>query len=1030
MPGLRGNSHTSSAKSTEADSNLVGRAGEMQRLTAALTRAAKSRGGTIFLTGEAGIGKTRLAQEALVIAQARDFGVLQSRAYSVEGDLAYAPFTGTFGPFLRALDPPRRLSLTGGLPDLGRLFGGLRFPPPESLGDPALEKTRLFESVACLVERLAQQSPLVLFLDDLQWADAASLELFHYVARSMAGQRAVLLATCTTPQLDLTRGLRIMIQSLQRAGLAEEIKVSRLGPEEVAAIARERLGGDPPGALLEMLNARSGGTPLYVEALVRALVEGGQLIRGVNGWELSPGAGQALPASVRELVRQRLERLEEQERTVLNLIAVADGPAPYDLLAVGSGVHGAALERALERLLTLGLVGEEMTGSEVTYRFTHPLVQEVAYADLSEITRRHLHAAVIEVLEVTRPDPAVMNGQALSRLAHHYRGAGTDVDQSRALEVFLAAGGRARETYANDEAARYLAAALALVRSDLSVKDPRSETADIGRQLPQLLESLGDVWERAGELGSAVAAWTEALAEYKRRNEVFAIARLCRPLALAEWDRGHLDAARAFLESGLTALAEEGPSSELLGLYLAKITICNRVGDISQAASTADAALAMAKQLTSPRAEAEARIAESNVCLSSWDFIAAREQASIALSVAESAANLSLAHGALDRMTLATLLLGEHRYGRQLAERALDLARRLGGVTIELLPRFWMCWVHFFAGNWDEEVRRVGEGLALARRVGHTRAVTYFLGLRGLTMALRGDLAGAEACVAEARATYGHTSDRHVLVFLPIIELLLALERGQPMPALAAISSLDQDGRLSLTAMVPPPGAAFWPTLVSEAYVAAGQPERAMEIVRQLKALGSYSEDEANRFEARQISYASALAARVEGLARLGAGERSAALACLTRAIEGLEVLELPFEAARARLDWATAAVAADGTLREAVVAAALESLTVFERIGAQRYARRARQLCHKLGAHPRTVRGPVLTGATLSPRELEVSRLVVEGLTAPSIGERLCISPHTATAHIRRIYSRLGINSRPALARYMVEHDLADAKS
>ena len=142
--------------STLARPPLVGRSAEMDQLVAQLSRAAHGQGCAMFLVGEAGIGKTRLAHEALALAREQGFLVLEGSAYALEGRLAYAPILAAFGPFLRRLDSPRQAQLVSGLPDLGRLFTDLRLPAPLPLGDPALEKTRLFEAVARLLERLTR----------------------------------------------------------------------------------------------------------------------------------------------------------------------------------------------------------------------------------------------------------------------------------------------------------------------------------------------------------------------------------------------------------------------------------------------------------------------------------------------------------------------------------------------------------------------------------------------------------------------------------------------------------------------------------------------------------------------------------------------------------------------------------------------------------------------------------------------------------------------------------------------------------
>ena len=191
-----------------------------------------------------------------------------------------------FGPFLRAQDPPRLTRLVDGLPDLARLFVDLRLPAPEPLGDPSLEKTRLFEAVARLLERMARECPTVLFFDDLHWADPASLELLHYLARGLADQPVLLVAACRAEEIDRARGLSLMLKTMQRAGNYEEVSVRRLDDEAVGTLVQAMLGGGVPSEVVSVVAGRTGGTPLFVEALTRALVDSGHLFRDKGDWIL------------------------------------------------------------------------------------------------------------------------------------------------------------------------------------------------------------------------------------------------------------------------------------------------------------------------------------------------------------------------------------------------------------------------------------------------------------------------------------------------------------------------------------------------------------------------------------------------------------------------------------------------------------------------------------------------------------------------------------------------------------------------
>src|SRR6266566_627952 len=976
------------SNSTPARPPLVGRSAEMDRLAAQLSRAARGQGCAMFLVGEAGIGKTRLAHEALVLARERGFLVLEGSAYALEDRLAYAPIFAALGPFLRRLDSPRQARLVSGLPDLGRLFTDLHLPAPLPLGDPALEKTRLFEAVVRLLERLTRESPVLLFLDDLHWADPASIELLHYLARGLADQAVLVLGTYRAEEIDTARGLRSLVTSLRRAGQASEEILARLEPEAVAELAAGMLGSRAPGELLTLLGARAGGTPLFVEALIRTLLDADQLHKRGESWTLGVNLVPALPPDIRDLILGRLQHLDATERRVLDLIAVSGGTVPHVVLREVGEWSDEVLLQAVQRLCTTGLVVENVDGAEVTYILTHPLIQEVAYAELPEMARRRAHTAIAFALERVRPDD-------LDRLARHYHAAGSLADANRTLEVLLAAGERAYGLYANDQAARHFGAALALMR-----EGRRTEL------LPSVLEQLGEAWERVGETAAAIAVWSEARTLHERTKNISLIVRLHRRLALAEWDRGHFDVAQAHLEAGLQALAGSEPSAELADLLHVRVILLGRRGDDKGLSTAATDLAILAEQLGSRRVLAEAYFAQIRSFSADRDVVVARELAQRALNEAEVADEPLLVQRAHDILALFAYALGEHSVARHHATLSLAVARQLGAPTLEVYPRNRLVSVDLMAGKWDEALRESAEVVTTARRLGFTRGIAGALGMRGLVHVYRGDLDEAVACLAEAHDIFGGGTmfDYNIFRQVAVAEMMLALERADAAGVVAALSRLDQ-------MITPTDFPLLVQALLAEAQVMVGKPEHALTIVQDFMAQAPPDN-----------VFATALGSRIKGLAQQALGQTTEALAYLDQAGSAFTAVEMPFDAARTHLEWAALVAANDTAL---AVPALQESLDVFERLGAQRYARRARRLLYKLGTRPRSAPRPHASAPPLSPREREIVQLVAQDLTNAAIAERLIISPRTVTTHLDRIYTRLGINSRTALVRYAIEAGL-----
>ena len=501
-----------------------------------------------------------MAAEALVLARQRGFLTLEGTAYALHTDLAYAPVLEAIGPFLAGLPAGRLRQLVRGLPDLSRLFGNLALPPPAPLGDPALERTRLFEAVARLVERMAADHPLAILIDDLHWADHTSLDLLHYLARGLAHQRVLLLGTYRLDEARADPRLRSLLRSLQRLGLADGLTLTPLAADAVTKLASAVLAGEAPETLLRFLQDRAAGTPLYVIALIRGLRESGELFRDGSSWTVGPGSLSAVPAVVHDLVLGRLERLNASERLLVELMAVAGDAASQTVIERVGGSRPEELDQVAGRLRKLGLLVEETAGTEVVFRATHPLITEVAYAELSEGRRRRLHADLAAALEAA----GVQDPQ---RLAHHYRNAGWDVDAGRALEVLIAAATAAEMVRADAEASGYLAAALGLARID---------QPDL---VGELLERLGGARMREGHIELAIAAWTEASRGRERAGDWSALTHLGGLLATAEWERGRFHDAEEHLSAALAMARHRGADAELVELHHIQLQLRARQAD-------------------------------------------------------------------------------------------------------------------------------------------------------------------------------------------------------------------------------------------------------------------------------------------------------------------------------------------------------------------------------------------------------------------------------------------------------------------
>jgi len=402
---------------------LVGRAAERARLAAAWRAAASGRPRLVLVTGEAGVGKTRLVDDLRAQAGAV---AAEARGYPVEGPLAY----GVAAAWLRSAPVAARLSRLGrpDLTELSRLLPELttRATPPEPLPEAEL-RHRLLGAIGRAL--LAAGAPLLLIVDDAQWADAQSLGLIHYLIRAAPPARLLVAATARREELDQHHPLTGLTTALQGLGRLTEIELARLSREETALLA-ERITGAPPGpAGLDRLYRDSEGSPLFVVEALR------------------PDAPDA--QQVQAVIAGRLARLSPQAAAMAGVAAAIGQAFTADVLAAATGLDEQAFVAALDELWRRGIVRAHGPNA---YDFSHGRIRDAAYAALGPPRRRHVHLAVARALE---------RGEhpAAATIAPHYEQAGATAEAVRWYERAAEA---AQWLHAHANAVRALERALAL----------------------------------------------------------------------------------------------------------------------------------------------------------------------------------------------------------------------------------------------------------------------------------------------------------------------------------------------------------------------------------------------------------------------------------------------------------------------------------------------------------------------------------------------------------------------------------------
>jgi predicted ATPase len=395
---------------------MVGRTTELKRILSVFeTITATGRGRLVMLSGEPGVGKTRLAQE--VLAHATTLGARTSigRCFEQYTGVPFFPFTEAL---TLALAGPSVLLGRSGLerwPELAGVLGDA--DSGESVQHAHRTQLRVFRAITTFLAEVAETTPLVLFLDDLHWADATSLSLLLYLGRHIASSRILLLGAYRDVDVDRDNGLDEMLRELRRERLLDEVRVRPLGPDGTAGLIRQQFATDiMSDQFVALVHVRAAGNPFFTEELLKALAEEGGVVHGQALCGPEAVARLEVPRSIRSMVSHRVSRLAPETQELLCLGSAIGQEFELQLLVAVSGQTETAVLDQLDPALAAGLLKEPRGGGHDRYAFVHALGQQALYAGLASSRRRQLHRAIGDALERLLPTRPV----ASAGLARHF----------------------------------------------------------------------------------------------------------------------------------------------------------------------------------------------------------------------------------------------------------------------------------------------------------------------------------------------------------------------------------------------------------------------------------------------------------------------------------------------------------------------------------------------------------------------------------------------------------------------------------
>jgi len=674
-----------------AHAGFVGRDAELRALKSAFEHALEGRPSLQLLVGEPGIGKTRLAQELSLHARLRGARVLFGRCNDAEGSPPYLPFVEALETFFAGETVESlRQRLGDDASTLRELLARTTARLPEIARDPArIDRFALFQATAHLLSRIAGDHGLLVVLEDLHWADKPSLLLLHHIVRNLAASKVLLVASYRDVEVSRQHPLAAVLGDLRRERSVERILLRGLDREQVRALVAAV--GDSTDSFVDGLSRQTEGNPLFVQEVLKHLVENGGI-----GEAATRSRSFAIPEGIRDVIGRRLSRLGEACNRMLARAAAIGPRFAFELLQAIADEKEDTLLDLLDEAVAAQVIRETRDGGRSAYEFTHALIRQTLYEELSGPRRVRLHRQVGEAIERTHRGPL---DERVGDLAHHFFEASGGGNVDKAIDYCTRAGDRAVAQVGYEEAALHYARALELVDA--------LEAAEPARRALRC-----DLYVRRGRAFAMGASYEPARKEFE--------------LALAQADT---DERRAEVRIDLA------PTFLMMMDMRAIAEIAAETLRVAEPLGRADlVSAAMAWRAVTFQAEGDTRqsITDFDRAISTG---ALRDTQLIAI------------------VNFALTLYWTARFDRVLehTERVLDASRRLNDVTATMLTLPHRALTLACRGRYREALETFAEGRAFGQRHGNLALVARVVSMCGGTYLALGDHETAEALSEEAR---------------------------------------------------------------------------------------------------------------------------------------------------------------------------------------------------------------------------------------------------------------------------------------
>ena len=986
---------------------LIGRTSHLEILSMLIGQARGGTGYTALVTGEAGIGKSRLVSEAKIQAVQDGFHVLHGGCFEPDRVLPYAPLLDLLRTFATNHNDTETAAAFGsGAPELFKLIPELvnRFPgitlTPEI--EPEAEKRRLFIALAQFFTGATgpEQAPLLIIIEDLHWSDNTSLEFLLHLARWIVPKPILMLLTYRADETN--PALEHFLAELNRERLATELMLERLTLAEMDQMLRAIFDLEHPvsDAFQQMLYALTEGNPFFVEETLKALSSTGSIFLESGRWDHQPVSELHIPLSIQDTVRRRSERLSNEARHLLELAAVVGRRFDFGLLQALTGSDEQELLFLIKELVAAQLVVEE---SADQFSFRHALIREAVYLSLLIRERKRYHgqaAVALERIHANSPDTYVNN------LAYHYYEAGV---WDKALVYSQQAGEKAQALYAShiavDQFTHALESALHLNVSTYILYRERGLTYETIGEFAKAQADYEQAKRAAGEANDIKAQWQAfidlgslwAERDYQRTGDYFHQAlNLARQMGdpdnlahslnrLGNWHAnvGDLGEALRHHQQALD-IFQEGNDRRGLAETLDLLGMTGQInGDLFQGVAYYRRAMEFFYELDDRRGLVSS-LATLALCgpsylhnpsFSPFNLPEAIEKGENALRIAR---EIGWRSGEIYALHCLSNCLGP----QGAVQRALELIQLSLEICEEIGHDQWLIGAHCDLGMLYLEVFALSQArqhlelaLMMAQEIGSSVWIGSVTGYLASVCILQGDLSRAEA-VLDSLITDGTPAQTQMQRLCWCARAELALARKEPHLALSVIDRLiASDPNGTQTTSIP-----RLSELRSEALIALQRPEQAE----------------------RELHFAQAAA--IEQGARSWIWRIHLALGKLYQSQSRQSEADAEFSAAKIIIE-ALAASIRDPMLLEIFLAHTMMLLPMPAPTSARRVEKEK--------------------FAGLTAREREVAGLIAQGRSNREIADALVVSERTVESHVTNILSKLDFTSRARIAAWAVDKGL-----